>query len=295
MPEMRARSQGTIGVAPRNPARPALSDTDAASPAGVVRPVCGRRQSRPTSAQILRRAPAIGSVGRGDGCSLAGCRGRRGPARAGTSPCGAGAAAWVRSGSPARCRDLGRPGGTVGGCLGQNAAHEATVRTWTTSQMHQRLRCLRPGPPGSRSPDSRQVDCARRRCGDDWFDARGLRGGAARSGGPGGFRVDGSARAMTRLPAETARVGALTPTAAAASVLAAGPAVSAALGQTAPPARGDWSIGTTSASNWRYRKHRKSICQTGFYTGRVAAALLDGRAFQPGIGPLGVPDLRFGG
>ena len=113
----------------------------------------------------------------------------------------------------------------------------------------------------------------------------------------------GAARvgALTRLPAGAARVGALTPTAAAvsavaaASVVAAGPAVSAALGQTAPPAKGDWSIGTTSGSNWRYRKHLRPICQTGFYTGRVAAALLDVRAFQPGIGPLGAPDLRFGG
>ena len=94
---------------------------------------------------------------------------------------------------------------------------------------------------------------------------------------------------MTRLPAGAARVGALTPTAAAVS------AVAAALGQTAPPALGDWPIGITSASNWRYRKHLRPICQTGFYTGRVTAALLDVRAFQPGIGPLGVPDLRFGG
>src|SRR5450759_479472 len=222
MPEMRACPQGTIGVAPRSPARPALRDTDAAGPAGVLRPVCRRSQSRPTSAQVLRRAPAVGSVGRGDGCSLAGCRGRRGPTRAGASPCGAGASAWLRSGGPARCSDLGRPGGTVGGSLGQNAAYEATVRTWTTGKMHQRLRCLRPGLPGSGGPDSRQVDRTRRRCGDDWIDARGLRGGAARSGGPGGLRVDGSARALTRLPAGAARVGALTPTAAAVSAVALG-------------------------------------------------------------------------
>jgi hypothetical protein len=109
---------------------------------------------------------------------------------------------------------------------------------------------------------------------------------------------------MTRLPAEAAGVGALTPTAAAVaagpavSAVAAGPAVTAvaaALGQTAPPAIGEWSIGTSSGSNWRYRKHLRPIYQTGFYTGRVTAALLDVRASRPGIGPLGVPDLRFGG
>jgi hypothetical protein len=94
---------------------------------------------------------------------------------------------------------------------------------------------------------------------------------------------------MTRLPAGAARVGALTSTAAAVSTVAA------ALGQTAPPALGDWPIGITSGSNWRYGKHLRPICQTSFYTGRVTAALLDVRAFQPGIGPLGVPDLRFGG
>jgi hypothetical protein len=100
---------------------------------------------------------------------------------------------------------------------------------------------------------------------------------------------------MTRLPAEAAGVGALTPTAAEVTPVAAGPAVSAALGQTAPPAIGEWSIGTSSGSNWRYRKHLRPIYQTGFYTGRVIAALLDVRASRPGIGPLGVPDLRFGG
>jgi hypothetical protein len=295
MPEMRARPQGTIGVAPRSPARAALGDTDAAGPAGVVRPVCGSSQSRPASAQVLRRAPTGGSVGRGDGCSLAGCRGRRGPARARTGPCGAGAAAWLRSGGPTRCRDLGRPGGTVGGCLGQNAAHATTVRTWTTSQTHQRLRRLCPGLPGSRSSNPRQVDRARRRCGDDWIDARGLRGGAARSRGPGGLRVDGSARALTRLPAGPARVGAMTPTAAAV------PAVE--LGRQCPPrllrprhqpeANGPSALPVVQIGIPETPEadpsDRASILVAS------AAALLDVRASQPGIGPLSVPDLRFGG
>jgi hypothetical protein len=39
----------------------------------------------------------------------------------------------------------------------------------------------------------------------------------------------------------------------------------------------------------------RPIYKTGFYTGRVAAALLDVCASQPGIGPLGVLDLGFGG
>lgn len=44
-----------------------------------------------------------------------------------------------------------------------------------------------------------------------------------------------------------------------------------------------------------YRKQLRPINQTGFYTGCVAAALLDVRASQASFGPLGVPDLRFGG
>ena len=294
VPEMRARPQGTIGVAPRSPARSARSDTDAAGPAGVVRPVYGRSQSRSTSAQVLRRAAAIGAVGRGDGCSLAGGRGRRGPTRAGASPCGASAAAWLRSGGSARCRDLGWSGGTVGDCLGQNAAYEATVRTWTTSQMRQRLRCLRPGLPGPGGPDSRPVDRTRRRCGDDWIDARGLRGGAARSGGPGGLRADGSARAMTRLPAGAARVGASTPSATVASSVAPGRRSPRRLGRPRHQREGM----VCRPNKWFRlgdRRRLRSIYKTGFYTGRVAAALLDVRASQPGVGPLGVLDLGFGG
>lgn len=97
---------------------------------------------------------------------------------------------------------------------------------------------------------------------------------------------------MTRVPAGATGVAALTPMAA---TVSAGQAAFAALGQTPPSAIGEWSIGHTGGSTWRYRKHLRPIYQTGSYTGCVAAALLDVRASQPGIGPLGVPDLRFGG
>jgi hypothetical protein len=244
VPKMRARPQGTIGIAPGRPVRAARGDADAAGPAGVVRPVCGSSQSRPASAQVLRRAPAVGSVGRGDGCSLAGGRGRRGPTRARTSPRGAGTAAWLRSGGPARCRDLGQPGSAVAGCLGQNTAHEATVRPWTASQTHQRLRCFRPGRPVSGGPGSRQMDRTRRRRGDDRIDASGMRRGVARSGGPGGLRVDGSARALTPTAATVSVVAAV-------SVVAPGPATSAALGQTAPAALEGWLVATACAPNGR--------------------------------------------
>jgi hypothetical protein len=121
-----------------------------------------------------------------------------------------------------------------------------------------------------------------------------LRGGAARSGGPGGLRVDGSARALTRLPAGVARVGALTPTAAAVSAVALGRRCPRRLVRPChqPEANG---LSALPVVQVEYRKHLRPIYQSGFYTGRMAAALLDVRTSQPGTGPLGVPDLRFGG
>jgi len=42
-------------------------------------------------------------------------------------------------------------------------------------------------------------------------------------------------------------------------------------------------------------EHVRPISPTGFYTDHVAATVLEVRAFQLGTGPLGMPDLRFGG
>jgi hypothetical protein len=63
----------------------------------------------------------------------------------------------------------------------------------------------------------------------------------------------------------------------------------------AAPATRPRPVATSTVPNWKYRKHLRPLSRAGFYTGRMAAALLAVRALKANVGPLGAPYLRFGG
>jgi len=190
--------RGAPETAGRSPDRPARATAAATRPAGVVRAVLGCGEGRVAPAQVRGREKARGSTGRGDGGAVA--RGRRGWGAAGACPGSRSesATAWLRPGSPTRCRCLAGAEGSVASHTGEDPTHLAAVRAWPAGAPDERSRRLRASKLQGSGRGRREMDRPRGRRSHDWIDSRGLRRGALRSGSDGGGGSDGCARALSR-------------------------------------------------------------------------------------------------